>query len=130
MSPLRKRGSAGCQKPPLFHVLLRRKYFLVLHPFYMLPSPLPFLHLLSRVLIRNFVTGKPLIPHTISGYKDVTCNICHFQQPLSARPDVMSMANGGRGDGSHQGGGKHGPPPPQQQHYQQGPPPNNQQYNI
>ncbi|CCE34703.1 uncharacterized protein CPUR_08639 [Claviceps purpurea 20.1] len=72
----------------------------------------------------------PLIPHTISGYKDVTCNICHFQQPLSARPDVMSMANGGRGDGSHQGGGKHGPPPPQQQHYQQGPPPNNQQYNI
>ncbi|KAG5967925.1 hypothetical protein E4U57_008004 [Claviceps arundinis] len=71
--------------------------------------------------------GMPLIPHTISGYKDITCNICHFQQPLDARPDVVSMANGGRGDSSHQGGGKHGPPPPQQQQYQQGPPPNNQQ---
>ncbi|EXV00092.1 hypothetical protein X797_006885 [Metarhizium robertsii] len=60
----------------------------------------------------------PIIPFTISGYKDVTCNICHFQQPLENRPDVMAMANRG-GGGGNQGGGQHGPPPPQggQQRY-------------
>ncbi|QPG95867.1 hypothetical protein C2857_002335 [Epichloe festucae Fl1] len=56
----------------------------------------------------------PVIPFTISGYKDVACNICHFQQPLKNRPDVMGMANGGA---NGQGGGNHGPPPPQQQHH-------------
>lgn len=60
---------------------------------------------------------QPLIPFTISGYKDVTCNICHFQQPLENRPDVKAMANGG-GGGGNQGGGQYGPPsgppPPQQ----------------
>ncbi|KAG6006324.1 hypothetical protein E4U21_007127 [Claviceps maximensis] len=53
--------------------------------------------------------GMPLVPFTIKGYKDVTCNICHFQQPLKNRPDVMAMANGGGGDGG-QGGGNYGPP--------------------
>ncbi|KAG6017702.1 hypothetical protein E4U43_000380 [Claviceps pusilla] len=56
----------------------------------------------------------PLIPFTIHGYKDVSCNICQFQQPLKNRPDVMAMANGG---------GNQGPPPPQQ-----GGPPNQQLY--
>ncbi|EFY86324.1 rhodopsin family protein [Metarhizium acridum CQMa 102] len=65
-----------------------------------------------------FVSLQPIIPFTISGYKDVTCNICHFQQPLENRPDVMAMANRGSG-GANQGGGQYGPPPPQggQQRY-------------
>ncbi|PHH86823.1 hypothetical protein CDD83_9705 [Cordyceps sp. RAO-2017] len=51
----------------------------------------------------------PLIPFSIKGYKDVSCHICSFNQPLENRPDVMAMANGGAG----------GQP---QQHYQQPPP--------
>ncbi|KAH8179496.1 hypothetical protein LIA77_01015 [Sarocladium implicatum] len=54
----------------------------------------------------------PIIPFTISGYKDVSCHICNFNQPLDSRPDVIAMANGGGG-----GGGYHGPPQGHQQRY-------------
>ncbi|KAL2210561.1 hypothetical protein CC79DRAFT_1355240 [Sarocladium strictum] len=54
----------------------------------------------------------PIIPFTISGYKDVSCHICNFHQPLDSRPDVIAMANGGGGGGYH-----HGPPPGQPQRY-------------
>ncbi|KAI9898983.1 hypothetical protein N3K66_005444 [Trichothecium roseum] len=72
----------------------------------------------------------PIVPFTISGYKDIVCHICHFNQPLEQRPDVQAMANGAapaqRHNGGpppqgqqqpspHQGWGKQGPPPQQQQ---------------
>ncbi|PKS09878.1 hypothetical protein jhhlp_004501 [Lomentospora prolificans] len=52
----------------------------------------------------------PIIPLSIKGYKDVTCHICNFRQPLENRPDVTAMANG------------QGPPPGQWGPPQQGPP--------
>ncbi|CAG9986938.1 unnamed protein product [Clonostachys byssicola] len=79
-------------------------------------------HVLHR---RPFFTFcfVPLIPFTISGYKDIVCHICNHAQPLEARPDVQAMANGGAGPGgpTHQG------PPPNQQ-YQPGPPQPDYQY--
>ncbi|VUC22838.1 unnamed protein product [Clonostachys rosea] len=73
-------------------------------------------HVLQR---RPFFTFcfVPIIPFTISGYKDIVCHICNHTQPLEARPDVQAMANGGAGPG---GPIPQGPPPNQQ--YQQGPP--------
>ncbi|CEJ88787.1 Putative Rhodopsin family protein [[Torrubiella] hemipterigena] len=67
----------------------------------------------------------PLIPHTISGYKDVACNICNFHQPLESRQDVLAMANGGNGQMQNQGyqmqpppqGGPQGPPNGQKPNY-------------
>ncbi|KAK5992896.1 hypothetical protein PT974_06321 [Cladobotryum mycophilum] len=53
----------------------------------------------------------PVIPYTISGFKEVVCHICRFKQPIANRPDVTAMANGGNGDQSH--------PPPQQGYGQQ-----------
>ncbi|PHH72499.1 hypothetical protein CDD80_4490 [Ophiocordyceps camponoti-rufipedis] len=38
----------------------------------------------------------PVLPFTIKGYTDVTCNICNFSQPLETRPDVVAMASEGR----------------------------------
>ncbi|KAF7551391.1 hypothetical protein G7046_g7737 [Stylonectria norvegica] len=53
----------------------------------------------------------PVIPLSISGYKDVRCRICNFHQPLENRQDVVAMANGGggqavpaQGQGPPQGG--------------------------
>uniref|UniRef100_A0A8H7N7C5 Zinc-ribbon 15 domain-containing protein n=1 Tax=Bionectria ochroleuca TaxID=29856 RepID=A0A8H7N7C5_BIOOC len=56
-------------------------------------------HVLHR---RPFFTFcfVPLIPFTISGYKDIVCHICNHAQPLEARPDVQAMANGGAGPGA------------------------------
>lgn len=51
---------------------------------------------------------QPLIPFSIKGYKDVSCHICSFHQPLDNRPDVMAMANGGQPQPQQQ------QPPPQQ----------------
>ncbi|GJN70532.1 hypothetical protein VFPFJ_08974 [Purpureocillium lilacinum] len=68
----------------------------------------------------------PVIPFTIKGYKDVTCHICSFQQPLENRPDVVAMANGGRGGGGGHQQQYQSYPPPQQGWPQQGPPPQQQ----
>ncbi|KFH46407.1 hypothetical protein ACRE_027190 [Hapsidospora chrysogenum ATCC 11550] len=57
----------------------------------------------------------PIIPFTISGYKDISCHICNFNQPLEQRPDVQAMANGGQGPVQGQG-----QPPPQQGYAPQG----------
>ncbi|KAI6783135.1 uncharacterized protein J7T54_000637 [Emericellopsis cladophorae] len=72
----------------------------------------------------------PIIPFTISGYKDISCHICNYNQPLEQRPDVQAMANGGAGVGPQRGPGPPPGPqqghinPQQQQYYQgQGPPP-------
>jgi hypothetical protein len=54
----------------------------------------------------------PVIPLSLKGYKDVSCRICNFHQPLENRPDVVAMGQGGAA-----------PPHPGQQPYpQQGPP--------
>ncbi|KAK4183215.1 hypothetical protein QBC35DRAFT_120903 [Podospora australis] len=60
----------------------------------------------------------PIIPLSMKGYEDVSCRICHYQQPLAHRPDVQQMRGGGGGGGiplQHQPGpnqGWGGPPPP------------------
>ncbi|CAI4219413.1 unnamed protein product [Parascedosporium putredinis] len=64
----------------------------------------------------------PIIPLSIKGYKDVTCHICNFRQPLENRPDVTAMANGGGAPPP----GQWQPAPPQQQGWS-GPPPQAQQ---
>ncbi|KAG9256108.1 uncharacterized protein F5Z01DRAFT_651090 [Emericellopsis atlantica] len=69
----------------------------------------------------------PIIPFSISGYKDISCHICNYNQPLEQRPDVQAMANGGAGAGPQRGPdprSQQGHFNPQQQQYQgQGPPP-------
>jgi hypothetical protein len=66
----------------------------------------------------------PVIPLSISGYKDVSCHICNFRQPLEHRQDVVGMAQGGGGGapqqhppqqqyGPQQGWGQQPPPHPQ-----------------
>uniref|UniRef100_A0A0B7K312 Zinc-ribbon 15 domain-containing protein n=1 Tax=Bionectria ochroleuca TaxID=29856 RepID=A0A0B7K312_BIOOC len=64
-------------------------------------------HVLHR---RPFFTFcfVPLIPFTISGYKDIVCHICNHAQPLEARPD--------------------GPPQPDYQYKQQSAPTGPPQY--
>jgi hypothetical protein len=70
----------------------------------------------------------PLIPFTISGYKDISCHICNFNQPLDQRPDVQSMAGGGGGQVPPQRqAGSQGWGGPQQGQYKQGPPQQPQQ---
>lgn len=53
----------------------------------------------------------PVVPLSMKGYEDIKCQICHFSQPLQARPDVQSMKRDA-------GGGV-----PLQQQQQQPPPP-------
>ncbi|KAK7962208.1 hypothetical protein PG997_009370 [Apiospora hydei] len=65
----------------------------------------------------------PVLPLSIHGYQDVTCNICNFAQPLENRPDVLQMKGGGQpgipmqngGGGPPPGWGQGPPPPPGQQ---------------
>ncbi|KAK3934951.1 hypothetical protein QBC46DRAFT_398614 [Diplogelasinospora grovesii] len=77
----------------------------------------------------------PVLPLSIHGYQDVSCDICNFQQPLEHRPDVQAMRHGGVGggvplqpqggpppgapvkNGPPQGWGNQGPNPQQPMHY-------------
>ncbi|KAH7321376.1 hypothetical protein B0I35DRAFT_511076 [Stachybotrys elegans] len=62
----------------------------------------------------------PVIPLSIHGYKDISCSICNFHQPLEHRQDVIAMANGGGPrPGAYPPQQQGGPPP---QGWQQGPP--------
>lgn len=44
-------------------------------------------------------SSQPVIPLSIHGYEDVTCNICNFAQPLERRQDVLQMKGGAGGPG-------------------------------
>ncbi|KAL2165388.1 hypothetical protein VTH06DRAFT_686 [Thermothelomyces fergusii] len=59
----------------------------------------------------------PVLPLSMKGYEDVACRICHFEQPLSHRPDVQAL----RGQGGH--GVYMQPPPGPPQGWGQPPPP-------
>ncbi|KAF4121719.1 hypothetical protein GMORB2_1558 [Geosmithia morbida] len=91
-------------------------------------------HVLKR---RPFFTfcWIPIIPFTISGYKDISCHICRFNEPLERRPDVQSMKNGGVPPQAQQGQqfqpqgyqGYTPQQPPDGQAWGNGPPKNQQQ---
>jgi hypothetical protein len=66
---------------------------------------------MSVLLIKE----QPVIPLSMHGYEDVTCDICNFAQPLEHRQDVQQMRGGGgqgvplQHTGPYPPGG--GPPP-------------------
>lgn len=74
------------------HVVKRR-------PFFTFCWIVRFLSFITFLLFRLqlLTQTQPLIPFTISGYKDISCHICRFNEPLERRPDVQSMQNGGGG---------------------------------
>lgn len=72
-----------------------------------------------HLLLSRLTLWQPIIPLSIHGYKDVSCRICNFHQPLENRPDVIALATGGapqvqqpQQQGPPQAYGGNGQPPP------------------